>query len=266
MKAGRVLRRPYTVVASKNIVSLLARYSDGFRLAVQHGPRSGLVCEYACRNQPHGSGLIGRWIDRRFLRSSTWDGLRQRVRSTKSIVAEIVGGRRARGQTTMVLDIAAGTARYLRELVGESGGADLIVAAHDRNPREVVLGRELVAAEGLPNFTFAVGDATDHSSYLTNRDPDIILAVGLFAHMPDDASVQTVMRLAFEHLNVGGSFICTTLATPRVGDPDAYGARPAARAPETVAQWLRATGFVHIDQRFSQPQGFALIGWKPEKA
>ncbi len=252
------------MVTSKNITRLLARYSDGVRLAVQHGPRSGLVCEYACRNQPHGVGLIGRWIDQRFLRSSTWDGLRQRVRSTKSIVAEIVARRRAGGQTTMVLDIAAGTARYLRELVREGGADDLIVAAHDRNPREVVLGRELVAAEGLPNFTFAVGDATDHSSYLTSRDPDVILAVGLFAHMPDDTAVRTVMRLAFAHLSEGGCFVCTTLTTPRVGDPDAYGARPAARAPEVVARWLRETGFVHIDQRFSQPKGFALIGWKLE--
>jgi hypothetical protein len=49
-----------------------------------------------------------------------------------------------------------------------------------------------------------------------------------------------------------------------VRDTDTFGARPAVRPPETIAAWLRETGFVRIDQCFSQPQGFALIGWKPK--
>jgi SAM-dependent methyltransferase len=247
----------------KNIARLLARYSEGLRLALYHGPGSGRVYEYACRNEPQGSGALGRLIDRTFLRASAWDSLRQRVETTKALVAEVVARRRAAGQSTMILDIASGTARYLRELAREQGGDDLVIAAHDRDPREVVFGRELVAAEGLPNFTFAVGDATDHSSYLTNRDPDIILAVGLFACLQHDAAVRTVMQLSFAHLSPGGCFICTTLTGAHARDRDAFGARPAVRSPETIAAWLRETGFVSIDQRFSQPQGVALIGWRP---
>ncbi len=248
---------------SKNIARFLARYSEGLRLAMRHGPGSGRVCEYACRNQPQGTGLLGRWIDRRFLRSRAWDGLRQRVKTTKGLVAEVLARRRAAGESTMILDIAAGTARYLRELMREQGRDDLTISAHDRDPREVVLGRELVAAEGLPNFTFAVGDATDDSSYLTSRDPDIILAVGLFAQLQDDTAVRTVMQLAFAHLSPGGCFICTTLTGPHAQDPDAFSPSLAVRAPETIAFWLRQAGFINVDQRFSQPQGFALIGWKP---
>jgi SAM-dependent methyltransferase len=251
------------VLISKNIARFLARYSEGLRLAVNYGPRSGRMYEYACRNEPQGNGALGRFIDRTFLRWSVWDGLRQRIETTKAIVAEVVVCRRAARQSTIILDIASGTARYLRELAREHGGDDLIIAAHDRDPREVVFGRELAAAERLPNFTFAVGDATDHSSYLSNRDPDIILAVGLFARLQHDAAVRTVMQLAFAHLSPGGCFICTTLMGAHVRDPDTFGGRPAVRSPETIAAWLRETGFVRIDQRFSQPQGFALIGWKP---
>ena len=250
----------------KDIARFLARYSEGLRLAVQYGLLSGNLCEYACSNEPHGSGALGRWIDRRFLRLSRWDGLRQRVQTTKGLVAEVLARRRASGRNTMILDIASGTARYLRELMREHAGDDLVIAAHDRDPRQVVLGRELVAAEGLPNFTFAVGDAIDHSSYLTSCDPDVILAVGLFGRLHDDAAVRTVMRLAFLHLSPDGCFICTTLTGSRVLDPDAFGARVAVRSPETIAAWLRQAGFVNIDQRFSQPHGFALIGWKPNDA
>jgi SAM-dependent methyltransferase len=251
------------VALLENIASFLARYSEGLRLAVQHGPCSGRVCEYACHNEPQGNGALGRLIDRAFLRSRTWDGLRQRVGTTKAMVAEVVEWRRATNQSTVILDIAAGTARYLREFAREQGGDDLIIAAHDRDPREVVLGRELVAEEGLSNFTFAVGDATDHSSYLTSREPDVILAVGLFVHLKHDAAVRTVIQLSFAHLNPGGCFICTTLTRSRVRAPGASGTHPALRSPENIAAWLRETGFVRIDQRFSEPQGFAVIGWKP---
>ena len=248
-------------------MKLLARYSEGLRLAAAHGPRSGVVFEYACRNRPQGNGVLGRWVDRSFLRSRAWTGARQRVASTKETVAEILVARRAAGLGTMILDVACGSARYLRELARTHAADDLAIVCHDRDAREVMLGRQLAAAEGLRQFTFSVGDATDDSSYLTSREPDIVLAIGVVPTLPPDEAVRTVMRLSFSHLSPGGCFICTTLAQShaRFGywDADAYGARPAVSAPELIAAWLRASGFVRIDQRFSQPHGFALIGWKP---
>jgi SAM-dependent methyltransferase len=254
---------------SHSIVHFLARYSEGLRLTEEHGPMSGVVFEYAYRNEPQGQGAVGRWIDRAFLKMRAWEGVRQRVDSTKETVADMLNRRRSAGKATMILDAASGTARYLRELAREKGGEDLVIACHDRDPRAVMLGRQLIAAEGLQRFTFSVGDATDHSSYLTSRDPDIVLAVGLFANLHRDDAVRTVIRLAFIHLSPGGLFLCTTLTRPQTGlrhwDADSFGARPAIRSPETIAGWLRATGFVNVDQRFSQPHGFALVGRKPEE-
>lgn len=254
----------------QSVVGFLARYSEGCRLAAEHGIRSGRLVEYAYRNHPQGNGAVGRWIDRSFLRLQAWNGMRQRVQTTKGIVAELVARRRAARQTTMILDVASGTARYLRELVRERGGADLVIDCHDRNPREVMLGRELIKDEGLKRIRFSVGDAMDHSSYLTSRDPDIVLAVGLFAILQRDEDVRAVLRLSFSHLSAGGWFLCTTLARARGQtrylDVDALGAPPAVRPPETIAAWLRETGFINIDQRFSQPHGFALIGTKPGEA
>jgi SAM-dependent methyltransferase len=251
-----------------NVIRILGRYSEGLRLAAEHGPTSGLVLEYAFDNLPKGSGAVGRLIDRTFLHLGTWDSVRQRMQTTKDLVAEILTRRRSGGLPTMILDVASGTGRYLRELARERGGDDLVIACHDRDPRQVTLGRQLIKAEALPRFTFSVGDATDHSSYLTSRDPDIVLAIDLFPLLHRDEDIRTVLRLAFEHLAPGGSFLCTTLARAMNGlahwDTDAFRMRPALRQPEAIADWLRAAGFVHIDQRFSQPEGFALIGSKPK--
>jgi len=255
------------MAVTENVIRLLGRYSEGFRLAAEHGSRSGIVYEYAFENAPRGNGALGRFIDRTFLQLSAWESIRQRIQSTKDLVAEVLLRRRAAGLSTMILDVAAGTARYLRELTREAGGDDLVIACHDRDPRQVMHGRELIAAEGLPRFTFSVGDATDHSSYLTSRDPDIVLAVDLFPYLRDDDAVRTVLRLTFEHLSRGGAFLCTTLARPAPTlahwDSDGLPIRLTIRPPELIAAWLRDAGFEHIDQRFSQPEGFALIGWKP---
>jgi SAM-dependent methyltransferase len=255
------------MAVTENVIRLLGRYSEGLRLASEYGPRSGLVFEYAYRNTPQGNGVLGRLIDRTFLQLSTWDSIRQRIHTTKDLVREVVARRRALGKTTMIFDVASGTAPYLRQFVRESGGDDLDIVCHDRDPRQVMYGRQIASTEGLTRFTFAVGDATDEASYLTSRDPDVMLAVGLFQYLHRDAAVRSVLELTFKHLTSGGCFICTTLATPHARlchwEADPFRPRPAIHPPAVLRGWLQAVGFVNIEQRFSQPEGFALMGWKP---
>jgi len=258
----------FAMPMSDNVIRLLGRYSAGLRLAAEHGPSSGVVHEYAYENTPQGNGLLGRWIDRTFLGLSTWDSIRQRIQSTKDLLTELLMQRRAAGQATVILDVAAGTARYLRELARAHSGEDLVIVCRDRDPRQVMHGRKLAADEALQGITFSVGDATDESSYLLSHDADIALAIGLFPHLHRDDAVRTVMRLVYTHLSAGGGFLCSTLARPSAWltdwDGNAFAAPPAIRSPEQIAEWLRSAGFTRIDQRFSQPQGVALIGWKPE--
>ena len=231
MEAARILGGAVLVLISKNIARVLARYSEGLP------PRwttDQIRQDVRVRVSQRAAGQRrrpGRLIDRTFLAVERVERFAERIETTKALVAEVVAQRRAAQQSTMILVFASGPARYLRELAREQGGDDLIIAAHDRDPREVVFGRELAAAEGLPNFTFAVGEATDHSSYLTSRDPDIILAVGVFARLQHDAAVRTVMQLSFAHLSPGGCFICTTLTGAHARDPDAFAARSRSAVP-----------------------------------
>jgi len=251
---------------AENVIRLLAPYSEGCRLAAEHGPTSGVVFEYACCNEPHGSGAVGRWIDRAFLHLAAWDNLRQRVDLTHNIIDELVGRRRAVSRPTVILDIASGTARYLRRFAREQGGNDLQVICRDRDPRQVMHGRELCDSEAIERFSFSVGDATDQASYLTDIDPDLVLATGLFPQLQRDEAVRMVLRLAFEHLTPGGYFVCTT-----VTDPEAqlypwetgFWTHPAIRSSDSVGSWLRATGFVDVDERVGSADTF-LIARKPE--
>ncbi len=253
---------------SDNVLRLLGRYSAGIRLAAEYGPSSGVVHEYAFQNMPQGNSMVGRWIDRTFLGLRTWDNVRQRIQTTKELLGALLEHRRSAGLTTCILDVAAGTGRYLRELAREQSGDDLVIVCHDRDPRQVMHGRKLVADEGLQRITFSVGDATDESSYLISQDPDIALAIALFPYLHRDDAVRSVMRLTYSRLSHGGCLVCTTLTKPPAGladwDGNPFAPQPAIRSPEEIAEWLRNTGFTHIDQTFSQPNAVAVIGWKFE--
>lgn len=249
------------------VVRHLARYSQGLQLAVEHGPQAGPVTEYVCDNKPSGSGWRGQYGERWFLALPTNKGTRERTHTTKELVREILLRRRSASEKTVILDVASGTARYLRELVKELDRADdLTIVCHDRSPRQVMWGRELVSEEKLGNFTFSVGDATDDASYLTRHDPDLILAMQLFPYLHKDEEVHTVLKLAFAHLRPGGCFLCTTTVKPPTGSSfwsaDAFGRKPKCRAAETMKAWMIEAGFTQVDQRYSEPNGFALIGWK----
>lgn len=254
---------------SQNLIRLFSRYSEGCRLAAEHGSHSGIVFEYACDNSPHGSGPLGRWIDRGFLRVSGGFNLRRQLDAKKKLLRGLIDERRENGTRTTVLDVASGTGRALRELCREHDYGDVTIVCHDRDPRKVMQGRELIAREQLANVTFAVGDATDPASYLVFNDPDIILAMGLFPLLQRDDAVRTVIRLAFEHLREGGQFLCTTA---RHSDPtarrwDSPVAPPAVNRPaDVVAGWMRATGYV--DTRTISPDvGEAIVvGTKPVEA
>jgi SAM-dependent methyltransferase len=253
---------------AENVIRLLAPYSEGCRLAAEHGPTSGVVFEYACRNRPEGAGTLGRWLDRTFLQLAAWSNLRHRVEVAHTIVVGLVDERRAAGSRTVILDVASGTARYLRELVRTRGGDDLQVICRDRDPRQVVHGRELSEHEGLTGLTYSVGDATDQASYLTDVDPDVILAIGLLPQLQQDDAVRMVFRHSFAHLTPGGTFACTTVC-----DPEAqlypwetgFWNPPALRPAATIAAWLEEAGFVDIGVRSSAADTF-LIARKPAEA
>lgn len=252
-----------------SIARLLARYSEGFRLATEFGQSSGPVFEYICDNIPYGNGPLGRWVDRRFLDLPGAQRIRQRVQTTKEILSELLRERRAHGLPTTILDVASGTARALRELCKEEGGQDLTVVCHDRDPRKVMHGRELASEELLENVAFAVGDATDPASFLIVHEPDIVIACGLFPVLERDDAVRTVLRLAYEHLTEDGLLLCSTT---KVGRPLATRWGPSHldqfldRDPELVAGWLRATGFDDPLHRACSIGDRFLVARKPRQA
>jgi SAM-dependent methyltransferase len=253
---------------SHTIVRSLARLSQGWRVVSQYGAGSAQFLEYACRNQPEGRSAVGRLCDRALLRADECGASRRRVATVRAILVDLVTQRRAAGAPTLILDVAAGSARYLRELVAAHGAADLSIVCCDRDPRQVEYGRGLAATEGLHGMAFWVGDATDVSSYLTSHDPDIVVAVDIFPYLESDDAVHTVLRLAFDRLSPGGTLVCSTQTGRRsvwwASNRSVARVGPIDRPADVLANWLRATGFAAVDERRCDATDQVLVARKPD--
>ncbi len=98
--------------------------------------------------------LLGKWIDRAYLNSIGWRGIRQRRTNLEKLLQEAIGRVRADGQPVRLLDIAAGPGRYILETLRDLAGDDLSALLRDNVEANLEAGRKLAAEAGLHNVTF----------------------------------------------------------------------------------------------------------------
>ena len=115
--------------------------SEGVKLGHATGFDSGSTLDYVYRNTASGSGALGRLIDRNYLDSIGWRGIRQRKLNVEELLREAMRALRASGLPVHVVDIAAGHGRYVLEaLNGKEPPPDSILL-RDYSERNVNAGR-----------------------------------------------------------------------------------------------------------------------------
>ena len=90
-------------------------WSDGVKLGFDTGFDSGSTLDYVYRNQPSGSGPLGRLIDRNYLDSIGWRGIRQRKLHAEEPLRLAMQRLREEQREVRIVDIAAGHGRYILE-------------------------------------------------------------------------------------------------------------------------------------------------------
>ena len=163
------------------------------------------------RNQPQGFTPLGKLVDRVFLSSIGWRGIRLRKQHLEQLLHQAIDYLRAAGQPVHILDVAAGHGRYILEaLAGQPGRADSVLL-RDYNPDNVAAGRRLIAEKGLAALArFEPGDAFDAPSLaaLTPR-PTLAVVSGLFELFPDNALVQRTLGGLAAAVPPGGYLLYT---------------------------------------------------------
>jgi len=236
--------------------------SEGVRLGHATGFDSGSTLDYVYRNTPTGITPIGRFIDRNYLESIGWTGIRQRKLHVEELLRSAIADRRAAGAPVHIVDIAAGHGRYVLDAIAKTGAAPDSILLRDYGARNVEQGMALIRERNLAAVaSFKPGDAFDRASIAALQPrPTIGIVSGLYELFGDNTLVRTSLAGLADAIAAGGLLIYTGqpwhpqleliargLTSHRGG---AWVMR--RRVQEELDQLVASAGFRKIDQRIDE--------------
>lgn len=257
------------------------RLSQGIRLGHQTGFDSGSTLDYVYRNTPAGLGAAGLAMDRSYLDSPGWRGIRQRKLHVEALLRDAMARLRTRDMPVRIMDIAAGHGRYVLDAVADAAQPPDAILLRDYSDLNVAAGtrliheKELAGEKGLAGEKelagtahFEKGDAFDRASLagVTPR-PTLGVVSGLYELFPDNAMVRQSLGGLADALPPGGLLVYTNqpwhpqleliaraLTSHRGGQAWVMRRRTQAEMDGLVA----AAGFRKLDQRVDEDGIFTV--------
>ena len=186
------------------------RLSKGIDLGWRTGFDSGLTLDYVYENKARGTTPLGRLIDRNYLNSPGWRGIRQRKENLETLLRRVIERVQAEGLPVRILDVAAGGGRYLLETMRSLRTIPMTAVLRDYKQENIDAAARLAVEFGLTNVTVELGNAFDRSSIAAlSPRPTITIVSGLFELFPENAGVLESLRGLAEAIEPGGYLIYT---------------------------------------------------------
>jgi len=186
------------------------RLSKGIGLGWRTGFDSGLTLDYVYENQARGLTPLGRLIDRNYLNSPGWRGIRERKKNLEKVLRRVIERVHADGLPVRIVDIASGGGRYLLETMRSLPEIPMTALLRDYKQENVDAASRFAGELGLTNVTVEIGNAFDRASLasITPR-PTIAIVSGLFELFPENAGVLESLRGLANVLEPGGYLVYT---------------------------------------------------------
>jgi len=186
------------------------RLSYGIDLGWKNGFDSGLSLDYVYENKPRGSLGVGRLIDKSYLNSIGWRGIRQRKANLKNALRSVIESLHSTGRSVRILDIAAGAGRYVIETVHELPDISISATLRDYKQENVDAAGALAQEFGLEDLAAERGDAFDRDSIAAIAPRATIgIVSGLYELFPNNDPVLNSLRGLAEAIEPGGYLIYT---------------------------------------------------------
>lgn len=188
-----------------------SRLSSGIKLGFDTGFDSGSTLDYVYRNTPTGTSAVGRLIDRNYLDSIGWRGIRQRKLHVEELLRLAMQQLREQGRDVRIVDIAAGHGRYILEALQGVSPLPESILLRDYSDINVRDGSALIREKGLEEIArFVKGDAFDRAD-LAALDPKPTLAVvsGLYELFADNQMVSASLAGLADAVEPGGYLVYT---------------------------------------------------------
>jgi hypothetical protein len=237
--------------------------SDGIALGHRTGFDSGSTLDYVYRNIPNGKGPLGRLIDRNYLRSIGWRGIRQRKLHVEELLRAAMGYLGEKNVPIRVVDIAAGHGRYVLEALDGAPTKPASILLRDYSDINIEAGAKLIAEKGLADIaTFVKGDAFDRDDLgAVQPKPTLGVVSGLYELFSDNAKVSRSLAGLAAAIESGGYLLYTgqpfhpqleLIARALTSHRDGQAWIMRRRTQAEMDQLVEAAGFRKIEQRIDE--------------
>ena len=258
------LQRPLPPLSPKRLgfalqglgLRTLARLSRGVQVGWRTGFDSGESLDHVYRNTGEGITPLGRLIDRVYLDSPGWRGIRQRKVHMLSMLDRAVELTRNRGEPVRILDIAAGPGRYVLETIQRHRDTEISAILCDRDTGGLEAGRRLADSMGVKSVTYKQSDAFSADAIAAHAPrPNVAIVSGLYELFPENDRILESLRGLAAAVAAGGLLIYTNqpwhpqqemiarVLPNRDGDPWVMRCRTQAEMDQLVA----SVGFRKVD-------------------
>ncbi|MBS0850056.1 bifunctional alpha/beta hydrolase/class I SAM-dependent methyltransferase [Citrobacter sp. JGM124] len=188
----------------------IGRLSKGMRLGYKTGFDSGSTLDYVYRNYPEGTGVLGRMIDRYYLNSIGWQGIRVRKVNIQQVIEQAVTRLKESDMPVRVVDIAAGHGRYVLDALEKHQDIESILLC-DYSDLNVEKGQTMIEGRGLSHVAqFKKGNAFDYDSLATLEPaPTLGIVSGLYELFPNNALIKASLAGLAAAIPPGGVLVYT---------------------------------------------------------
>jgi len=191
-------------------LKIASRFSKGIEIGSQTGFDSGISLDYVYENLPQGISPVGRLIDAAYLNAIGWRGIRQRKANLKAALQRMIKRAAATGRNVHIIDIAAGTGRYVIETMQELPNVSISALLRDNSPANAEIIRKDAKEFGLKMVSAEVADAFDREA-VARIQPRATIGIvsGLYELFPSNDLVLNSLRGLAEAIEPGGYLIYT---------------------------------------------------------
>jgi SAM-dependent methyltransferase len=188
----------------------LGRLSRGIELGWKAGFDSGVTLDYVYENRAQGITPLGRLMDRNYLDSIGWRGIRQRRVHLEKLLRQTIESTHAAGRPVCLLDIASGPGRYILDTIHDLGHIPITALLRDYKEENLDAARRRAESLGLKNVAIVHGDAFERASLAAVAPrPTIAIVSGLYELFPDNEPVLRSLHGVADAVDPGGHLIYT---------------------------------------------------------
>jgi len=190
------------------MMNKLGFVSNGMKVGIKYGFDSGVTLDYVYKNEPSGVTWLGKMVDKNYLESIGWKGIRQRKVNMMSAMKEKIELLQNKGEKVRILDIAGGPARYLIEIA--EAYSEVEIQVRDYQVQNVEEGRTLAEERNLKNISYTQSDAFDSKNYdVKEYSPNIVIISGVFELFEDNVLINIAIEGVATIVKEGGFLLYT---------------------------------------------------------